>query len=105
MDTALVINKVLQVVPQETEVESYPIGGNSKQDVQKGQFKKSFIMIDYNTMNGLEVLVYPIQRWNILGNNGFWISSCPNSVILDKNDDSSDKIKPEDYNAPNIIYP
>ena len=32
-------SKGLQVAPQETEVESYLIGG-VKQDVQKGQFKK-----------------------------------------------------------------
>jgi ribonucleoside-diphosphate reductase beta chain len=29
----------MQVAPQETEVESYIVGG-IKQDVQKGQFKK-----------------------------------------------------------------
>ena len=39
MDATLAITKGLQVAPQETEVESYLIGG-IKQDVKKGQFSK-----------------------------------------------------------------
>ena len=59
-------------------------------------------MIDYNTMNGLEVLVHLLTSkdgiflWAIMG---FGLAVVLISVVLDKNGDSSDKIKPEDYNA------
>jgi hypothetical protein len=59
-------------------------------------------MIDYNTMNGLEVLVHLLTSkdgiflWAIMG---FGLAVVLISVVLDKNDDSSKNIKPEDYNA------
>lgn len=59
-------------------------------------------MIDYNTMNGLEVLVHLLTSkdgiflWAIMG---FGLAVFLISLIVDKNDDSSKNIKPEDYNA------
>ena len=59
-------------------------------------------MIDYNTMNGLEVLVHLLTSrdgiflWAIMG---FGLAVFIISLIVDKNDESSKNIKPEDYNA------
>ena len=59
-------------------------------------------MIDYNTMNGLEVLVHlltskdGIFRWAIMG---FGLAVFLISLLVDRNDDTSKNIKPEDYNA------
>ena len=59
-------------------------------------------MIDYNTINGLEVLVHLLTSkdgiflWAIMG---FGLAVFLISLIVDKNDDSSKNIKPEDYNA------
>ena len=59
-------------------------------------------MNQYEGMNGLEVLYTILTSkdgiflWAIMG---FGLAVVLISVILDKNDDSSDKIKPEDYNA------
>ena len=59
-------------------------------------------MIDYNTMNGLEVLVHLLTSkdgiflWAIMG---FGLAVFLISLMVDKNDDSTKNIKPEDYNA------
>ena len=59
-------------------------------------------MIDYNTMNGLEVLVHLLTSrdgiflWAIMG---FGLAVWIISLMVDKHDDSSKNIKPEDYNA------
>ena len=59
-------------------------------------------MIDYNTMNGLDVLVHLLTSrdgiflWAIMG---FGLAVFIISLIVDKNDESSKNIKPEDYNA------
>ena len=59
-------------------------------------------MIDYNTMNGLEVLVpLPTSKdgiflWAIMG---FGLAVFLISLLVDRNDDTSKNIKPEDYNA------
>jgi len=59
-------------------------------------------MIDYNTMNGLEVLVHLLTSkdgiflWAIMG---FGLAVFLISLIVDRNDDASKNIKPEDYNA------
>tara|TARA_B100000676_G_scaffold173101_1_gene170059 strand:+ start:1558 stop:1743 length:186 start_codon:yes stop_codon:yes gene_type:complete len=59
-------------------------------------------MVDYNTMNGLEVLVHLLTSkdgiflWAIMG---FGLAVFLISLMVDKNDDSTKNIKPEDYNA------
>ena len=59
-------------------------------------------MIDYNTMNGLEVLVHLLTSkdgiflWAIMG---FGLAVFLISLLVDRNDDTSKNIKPEDYNA------
>ena len=59
-------------------------------------------MIDYNTMNGLEVLVHLLTSrdgiflWAIMG---FGLTVFLISLLVDRNDDTSKNIKPEDYNA------
>lgn len=59
-------------------------------------------MIDYNTMNGLEVLVHLLTSrdgiflWAIMG---FGLAVFLISLLVDRNEDTSKNIKPEDYNA------
>ena len=59
-------------------------------------------MIDYNTMNGLEVLVHLLTSkdgiflWAIMG---FGLAVFIISLLVDRNDDTSKNIKPGDYNA------
>jgi len=59
-------------------------------------------MIDYNTINGLEVLVHLLTSkdgiflWAIMG---FGLAVFLISLLVDRNDDTSKNIKPEDYNA------
>jgi len=59
-------------------------------------------MVDYNTMNGLEVLVHLLTSkdgiflWAIMG---FGLAVFLISLLVDRNDDTSKNIKPEDYNA------
>ena len=59
-------------------------------------------MIDYNTMNGLEVVVHLLTSrdgiflWAIMG---FGLAVFLISLLVDRNEDTSKNIKPEDYNA------